>query len=151
MAPSERPPPLIAAHGPYRLGSVGSPVHQGSAAPSFCTCAPARSTLCTGATEGAHLHAPLELRISTVGPGKQGSITHAEYLSELLESVPEHKHSPLSAEAADVLPLPCRCFASAQRAGRTGHRASLRPSRRGVSLYCFPATTATATSSRLHD
>ena len=50
-------------------------------------------SLRTGVKEGTELHAPLKLRISIVGPDKKGSVTHAEYLSELLESVPEHTHT----------------------------------------------------------
>ena len=109
-------------------------------------------SLRTGVKEGTELHAPLKLRISIVGPDKKGSVTHAEYLSELLESVPEHTHSPYSHKRSPPKPLisPRRYFASAQRVGRTGRHASLRPSRPAVFPCCFLAMTATATSSRLH-
>ena len=58
--------------------------------------------LCTRARsphrkEGNDLHAPQRLRVRLVGPGKKGSVSQAEYLSELLESVPEHTRNPTHA------------------------------------------------------
>lgn len=49
--------------------------------------------------------------------------------------------------SATPLISPRRYFASAQRVGRTGRHASLRPSRPAVFPCCFLAMTATATSS----
>ena len=70
----------------------------------------------TGVKEGNDLSAPQRLRVRLVGPGKKGSVTQAEYLSELLESVPSTHaalltHNLLRPQAADcrragVLPLP---------------------------------------------
>ena len=87
--------------------------------PAVRTAAPFAPALAlrTGVKEGNDLHAPQRLRVRLVGPGKKGSVRQAEYLSELLESVPEHPRSPTHAynllrpQAADcrragVLPLP---------------------------------------------
>ena len=68
-------------------------------APSPNVCTPFAPSLRTGVKEVTDLHAPLTLRISTVGPRKQGSVTRADYLSELLESVPEHTHRPTHTSA----------------------------------------------------
>ena len=67
--------------------------------PAVRTAAPFAPALAlrTGVKEGIDLRAPQRLRVRLVGPGKRGSVRQAEYLSELLESVPEHTRSPTHA------------------------------------------------------